>query len=90
MILHIPNGDDWSEAELEAGEKHAANVKAALVVALDEIDVMRSGSLSPDKRAVVELTVLLELAGVVARERLSIGGDDFAISALEVFTASER
>jgi hypothetical protein len=76
--------DGWDERELLEGDAYATtcnNVIVHIVGELQSIEVI----LSPDKRTVVEVTALLQVAARIARERLGLSANDFADSARDVF-----
>lgn len=77
--------DDWDQRELDEGDAYGvtcANVFDHVLADLQTIEVM----LSVDKRAVVEVTILLELAARLAANLLQFSADDFGVSACECFT----
>jgi hypothetical protein len=76
--------DRWSDADREAGEAYAAVCEPALARQL--ADLTRTDvALSDEKRAVVEVTALLDLAAKIAHTKLHLPADDFAMAALDVF-----
>jgi hypothetical protein len=77
--------DRWSAAEQAAGESYSKVVEAALAPQLDDIVAATACPLTDDKRAAVEMVVLLELAARLAQDRLQLSADDFALTACEVF-----
>jgi len=77
--------DRWSKAEQAAGESYSKVVEGALALQLDHITATASPPLTDDKRAVVEMVVLLGLAAQLGHERLHLTADDFALTACEVF-----
>jgi hypothetical protein len=77
--------DRWSKADQAAGESYSKVVEGALALQLDHIMATANPPLSDDKRAVVEMVVLLGLAAQLGHERLRLTADDFAVTACEVY-----
>ncbi|MCP1778806.1 hypothetical protein [Bradyrhizobium japonicum] len=76
--------DDWSQRELMEAEGYATTCDSVLRHILSELRSIEV-VLSPDKRASVEISALLEAAARIAQERLGFDADDFAVTACDVF-----
>lgn len=79
--------DDWSELELAEGDSYATTCVRALEHILVDLRTLKV-MLPEDKRVIVELTALLDLAAQLAQGKLQLDTDDFAMTALAVFMRS--
>jgi hypothetical protein len=77
--------DDWTTAELAMGDAFATELRRLILQRA--IGQALSPALSPEKRAAVEITVLLQIAVSIAQRDLRLGRDDFLDHAREIFIA---
>jgi hypothetical protein len=81
--------DDWTERELAEAESYSTTFKTAVDHIVSQLRTLPV-SLSDEKRAAVELTVLLELAAEIGAHELRLSDDDFAVHACDVFTKTHH
>jgi hypothetical protein len=74
--------DSWTITELSEGDAYAIDLRRVIE---KEIVKVQSPNLDQEKTATVKMVVLMEMASRFAQHQLSIGGDDFAVYALDVF-----
>ena len=79
--------DDWTTSELNAAEVFAIDL-SRLILQQAIGRAIAPALLGPDKRAVVEVTSLLEIAASIALRDLRLSPSDFATYASEVFVSS--